>query len=582
MEVATRIVPTEQNPDLVTYNVLVEGKEISKNYHLTNITIHNEINKISTANLVILDGETNEEKFAISDAGDFLPGKKIEVRFGYHNENKTVFKGIIVTNTHKVNDTCSEMQVECKHEAIRMTVNKGNRHFNDVTDSDIATRLLDDNKISGTSVETLKEKHEQLVQSNVTDWDYMISRIDINAMICVINNAQLTLKKPNMKDDAKLELIYGANILEFHADMDARTQTAAVKTLSWDFANQKVVTTDSEDQGAPEGGEFKRDKLATVMDRPIEMRTSATLSQQETQAIANAKRLRQDLSKIKAKVKYQGVTKVLPGDFITISGAGKNFNGKAFVSAIQHEYGDGDWITEATLGWNEQFFSEQTNPTQGASATGHSSSIHGLQTGIVTGITDSNGQYRVKIRLPMVNDQDEGIYARVATLDAGDKRGTFFRPEVDDEVVVGFMNDDASNPVILGMLHSSAKSAPLEPATANPEKGYVSRKGIRLIFNDDNPSVLIETPGSRVFEMNDKDNSITVKDKKGNKIVIDNGGILIDSVTDLKIKAGASVSIEAPQVSLKADGAMSIEGTGSTGVSSSGITEIKGSLVKIN
>src|SRR5687767_12792374 len=108
MEVATRVVPTEQNPDLVTYNVLVEGKEIPKNYHLTNITIHNEINKIPTATLVILDGEASEEKFAISDAGDFLPGKKIEVRFGYHNENKKVFKGIIVTNTHKVNNNCSE------------------------------------------------------------------------------------------------------------------------------------------------------------------------------------------------------------------------------------------------------------------------------------------------------------------------------------------------------------------------------------------------------------------------------------------------------------------------------------------
>ena len=144
------------------------------------------------------------------------------------------------------------------------------------------------------------------------------------------------------------------------------------------------------------------------------------------------------------------------------------------------------------------------------------------------------------------------------------------------------MNDDASNPVILGMLHSSAKSAPLEPAAANPEKGYVSRKGIKLIFNDENPSVLIETPGSGVFEMNDKDNSITVQDKTGNKIVIDQNGIAIESMTDLTIKAATSISIEAPQLSLKADGTMSVEGSGSTSISSSGITEIKGSLVKIN
>jgi Rhs element Vgr protein len=463
-----------------------------------------------------------------------------------------------------------------------MTVNKGNRHFTNVADSDVVTKLLDDNIIKGASVASLQTKLEQLVQSNVTDWDYMISRIDVNGMICVINNGQLSVKKPNMQEPSKLDLTYGANILEFHADMDVRTQTTSVKTLSWDFVNQKVLTTESQPSGAPEEGVISRDTLAAVTNQPMELRTSATLSQDETQAIANAKKLRQDLSKIKAKVKYQGISHVLPGDFITINGAGKNFNGKAFVSAIQHEYAEGDWVTEATLGWNEQFFSEQTSPHHAASGTGQSSSMQGLQTGIVTGITDSNGQYRVKIRLPMVNDQDDGIYARVATLDAGDKRGTFFRPEINDEVVVGFMNDDPRSPVILGMLHSSAKSAPFEPDTANPEKGYVSRAGIKLIFNDDKRSVQIQTPGSRVFEMNDDSNSITVKDGNGNKIVIDQSGVSIESATDLSIKAGSSISISAPQLTLKADGTMSLEGTGSTSLNSSGITEIKGSLVKIN
>ncbi|HEU5364856.1 MAG TPA: phage baseplate assembly protein V, partial [Hanamia sp.] len=213
---------------------------------------------------------------------------------------------------------------------------------------------------------------------------------------------------------------------------------------------------------------------------------------------------------------------------------------------------------------------------------GQYSSIHGLQIGIVTDITDSSGQYRVKIRLPLVNDQDDGIYARVATLDAGDKRGTFFRPEVGDEVLVGFMNDDAMNPVVLGMLHSSAKPAPLEPEDSNPEKGYVSRSGIKLIFDDDKKSIHIETPGNRIFELNDDENSITVQDSDGNKMVIDHSGISIEAATDLSIKAGSSVSISAPQVSIKADGTLSAEGSGSTSISSNGITEIKGSLVKIN
>jgi uncharacterized protein involved in type VI secretion and phage assembly len=339
---------------------------------------------------------------------------------------------------------------------------------------------------------------------------------------------------------------------------------------------------ESEDPDAPDQGEFTRDKLATINDQPLEIRTAASFTEKEAQDIANAKKLRQELSKIKAKVKYQGTTTAKPGDFISLGGVGKNFNGKAFISAIQHEFGDGDWTTEATLGMNEQFFTEQINPGHAASSLGQSSSLHGLQIGIVTGITDSTGQYRVKIRLPLVNDQDDGIYARVSTLDAGDKRGTFFRPEVGDEVLVGFMNDDPKNPVVLGMLHSSTNQAPLEPEDSNPEKGYVSRSGIKLIFNDEKKSIHIETPGNRIFELNDDENSITIQDADGNKMVIDNSGVSIEAVKDLTIKAGSSVSISAPQISIKADGTLSAEGSGSTSISSSGITEIKGSLVKIN
>ncbi|HEY8968001.1 MAG TPA: type VI secretion system tip protein VgrG, partial [Puia sp.] len=489
---------------------------------------------------------------------------------------------IVITNTHRVNNNCAEFNIECKDETIKMTVNRSNRHFNDILDSEVAEKLLDDNKISDGSVSRSSVKHEQLVQSNITDWDFMISRIDVNGMICVIDNSQLTIRKPSPDDDAKLDLTYGADMLEFHADMDARLQTSSVRTMTWDFKKQQVQTVESEDPGVKEEGDFTTSNLAAVNDQPFEMRTPAPMTQDEQQAVTNARKLRQAFSKIKAKVKYQGVTTVLPGDFITINGVGKNFNGKAFVSALQHEFADGDWVTEATLGWNEQFFAEQTSPNQAASATGQSSSVQGLQTAVVTGITDSGGEYRVKIRLPLVNDQDDGIYARVATLDAGDKRGSFFRPEVNDEVVVGFMNNDPRHPVILGMLHSSAKSAPLEPESANPKKGYVSRSGIKLIFNDDEKSVRIETPGSRVFELNDNAGSITVQDGDGNKMVIDSGGVTLEAAQDLTIKGGSSVSISAPQISIKADGTMSVEGSGSVSVSSSGIAELKGSLVKIN
>ncbi len=583
MTFESRLIPTAQNPDVISCIISIDGNEISKKHHLTSLNIQNEINKIPSAILQFLDGDPSKESFDLSDSDEFVPGKKISIQLGYHEDAEVVFEGVVITNTHKINNDCSELTVECKHEAVRMTINRSNRTFRNKVDTDIVSEILDDNDIDVSIPKQSTTKHEQLVQSNVSDWDYLVGRADVVGMICVIDNESFTVKKPNLSDETKLDLTFGADILEFYADMDARTQTSTVKTMCWDFENQEVRVVESEDSGAPDEGRFSRSDLADVNSQPLEMRTSATLTQEETQDIANAKKLRQDLSKIKAKVKYQGTTAANPGDFVSLNGVGKNFNGKAFVSAIQHEYSDGDWTTEATLGWTEQFFAEQTNPTHAASATGQPSSIHGLHIGIVTGITDDTGQYRIKVRLPIVNEQDEeGIFARVATLDAGDKRGTFFRPEIDDEVLVGFMNDDSKNPVVLGMLHSSAKSAPLEPDDQNPQKGYVSRSGIELIFDDDKKSIRIETPGNRVFELNDDEGSITLQDANGNKMVFDDNGISIESALDLKIKATSSISISAPQVSVKADGTLKLESSGSTTLSSDGMTEVKGSMVKIN
>src|ERR1700744_3413351 len=149
---ASRIVPTGQNPDLVSSTILIDGKELSKKHQVVGITITSGVNKIPAATIIVIDGEPNKEDFKVSDSGDFLPGKKIEIKLGYHNNNTTIFKGIIISNTHKINDNCAELNVECKDETVKMTLNKGNHHFNDKVDSDVVEQLLSDNKITGYDV----------------------------------------------------------------------------------------------------------------------------------------------------------------------------------------------------------------------------------------------------------------------------------------------------------------------------------------------------------------------------------------------------------------------------------------------
>jgi len=576
------IAETIHETDLVSFELLIDGTDYSNTYQVLTISIHQEINKIPSAFITVVDGETNLEDFTASSSNDFKPGNQIEIKLGYRSNTETVFTGIIISNSLKITNNYSELNIVAKDEIFRMTVNKGNHHFNDLSCSDIAEQLLSENSISNFNIEQSSFIYKQLVQSNITDWDYMIGLIDAGGMFCMIDNAAVSIMKPSLSADAKLRLTYGSDILDLRTEIDSRIQNPEVKTISWDYKTQELLTEESESSSVENSGNLTIGDLADVAGKPYEIHSSVSFSQEELRTLALAKKTRQELSKIKGSVKFQGNKRVLPGDFILINGIGTNFSGKIFVSAIRHEYAEGDWTTEATLGWNEQFFSEQINPSNATSATGQVSGIQGLQNGIVTDIMDSEGDFRVKVRLPAVNGQDEGIYARVATLDAGDNRGTFFRPEINDEVIVGFVNNDASYPVILGMLHSNSRASAIAPESSNNMKGYVSRSQLKLVFDDGEKSVTIETPGGRIFELNDNQNSITLKDADGNKITLDTSGVTVEAAQNLTLKAGTSISLAAPQLSIKADGTMSVEGGGSLSVKSSGITEITGSLVKIN
>ena len=568
---------------LVTYSLLVDGTAVSGSIEIVSIDTYQEINRITRASLEIVDGEPDAANFRISSSNVFLPGKTIEISLGYDSNNVKVFKGIIISNAQKASDNGSLLVVECRDEAVKMTLDKKSKHYNNLTASDIAETLLDQYGITNHDITAATVTHKQLVQYNSSDWDFMISRLDAVGLLCVLNNGETRIKKmaatPTGSNLPVFE--FGNNIIEFDGTMDARAQSGSVILQSWNYTTQELETEDvALNQSSPGG--ISTDDLGTGQTTTI--RASGKKEPTEQQALAKTKKVREVLSKIKGRVKFFGRVSqpVIAGDFITLQGLGANFNGDVFVSAIQHDYSNGDWTTTATLGWDENFFTEQINPLSDTSGSGDLNSLGGLQTGIITDIIDADGDFRIKLRLPMVNSQEDGVYARLATLDAGNKRGTFFMPEVGDEVVVGFMNNNPAQPVILGMLHSSKNAAPLQPESANNKKGYVSRSEIKILIDDGEKSITIQTPGGHIFVMNDNEKSIKLTDSNSNKITMEQSGITIESATALTLKAATTLSISAPQLSAKADGELKMEGGGSTKVSSSGVMTIQGSIVNIN
>jgi Rhs element Vgr protein len=253
------------------------------------------------------------------------------------------------------------------------------------------------------------------------------------------------------------------------------------------------------------------------------------------------------------------------------------------VTGVRHELGGGNWTTDAEFGLPRETQAERV-PMSHLPAAGLAPGVHGLQVGVVTELTgDPDNEHRVRVKVPLAGMDEQGVWARVATLDAGDQRGTIFRPEKDDEVVLGFFHGDPGQPVVLGMLHSSAKAPPITPTDDNDEKCYVSRSKLALRFDDKKKAVILETPGGNRLTLSDDDGGIRLEDQNGNSIVLSKDGIALTSDKKaVTIKAKSDFKAEAMNAEVKATAGATIKGGGSAEISSSGRLTVKGSMVMIN
>ncbi|RZJ52285.1 MAG: Rhs element Vgr protein, partial [Flavobacterium sp.] len=123
------VIQTSKSADLVTHKILIEGEELSKTYQVKSIVVQNEVNRIPMAQIVLVDGEASERDFKLSNEDLLIPGKKIEITAGYHNDEETIYKGIIIKHSIKIKESTSLLIVECKDEAVKLTIGRKSKYF---------------------------------------------------------------------------------------------------------------------------------------------------------------------------------------------------------------------------------------------------------------------------------------------------------------------------------------------------------------------------------------------------------------------------------------------------------------------
>ena len=571
---APTTIPTSATPDVVTAVIMVDGDEISGIYEVLAVTVVREVNRIPTAIVHLKDGEAARQTFAASDADLFVPGKEIEIQLGYRSQNTSVFKGIIIRHGIKVRSGNSMLVIECRDAAERLAHSRKSSYFSDEKDSDIMESILGAAGLES-NVASLDSDVGQLVQFDSTDWDWIVCRAEAHGCVVIVDDGLVSVARPDGQSEPPVAVTFGTTLMELDVETDARVQDSTVEALSWNPAEQSVSMGEAEEPTVSPNGNIGPDELAAVLGVGTRsLRHGAWLKEPELKAWADGHLARQRFCRARGRATFQGFPDLRPGNTIKVEGIGERFSGTYFVSGIRHAYEGGQWRTHAQLGLSvEQHF--QRFPISSDHAGGLIPAVPGLQIGIVTALAgDPDGEDRIRVRMPLVNKDAEGVWARLATLDAGSGRGTYFRPEIDDEVVIGFVHDDPRHAVILGQLHSSSKSAPEPPSDENAKKGFVSREKLSIIFDDETKSIELTTPSGNTISLSEDEKQIAVKDQHGNSLKMSSDGIVITSIKDVTLSATGNVKIEGVQLALSASASLKAEG--------SATAELKGGIVKIN
>ena len=447
-----------------------------------------------------------------------------------------------------------------------MTKNRKLRSFGDKAVTDIIKDICREYNIDSFVDEVSGEQPViEDSQYNVTDWDFINIRAEAIGLMVFTTPEGICVRKPDFLKEAIT--ITENDIVEFEVNKDSRYNHKNYNVQAWNSTEQEIEGECSESVDSKENVQV------------------LSMSSQEdpnmTETYQNALSMRNDLAYLRGKLTIAGQAPILPNDVLHLEDVWNKFGKNVIVSKVIQAISANGWETNIEFGYDDTAYIDRFDDVVANPSMGTIPCTNGLQIAKVEGIAnDPLEQGRIYIRL--ANSLDTKLWARLATLDAGDERGTFFMPEIGDEVVVGFVDDNPGQAVVLGMLHSGKAKTPFEQAEENHIKGYVSRGKIIVQFDDDKKTLSIETPGGNKVLISDEDKGISMEDQNGNTLVLNDQGITMESQKKITIKAAQDVVIEGNNVNLQANAQLKAEGTTGAEFSAKGNTVVKGAMVQIN
>jgi len=593
--------PLVKNP-VVKYVLKVDGKKFTA-APIQSIKTNAQIFKVATATISIsfLHGKGDNKTFDLLEK-NFDLGSKIELGLAYSEKaEKTIFKGLLVRQQLKTKGGGQNiLTLHCANEAVKLTLGRNSDYLKG-KDSSIISKLISNHGLKA-EVDSTSYEHKAMIQYQSVDWDFIAARAEANGLILYTTDKSVCVKKPEVSGSAQLKVSFSKDVFDFSGDIEARFQMSKISTSSWNPKTQKIVNAKSVEPKLNKQGskDEKGSALADVLGvKDFKMLAASNMEKEELESWGNGHLLKHRLSRLKGTVTFVGNPDAELNTLIELDGFGKRYNGQALITGVIHHVEFGFWKTTVKYGLSPQFYYE-TRDIHQPSNGGLFPKIEGLQIGKVKQIDkDEDGEYRVLVDIPLIKESGTGIWARLTNLYATKEHGLFFFPEKDDEVIVGFLDNNPRSAIILGSVYSSKNAPPYTPDEENTKKAILTKGKLLIEFDDEKKVISIETPNKNKILLTDDDEKIVIKDCNKNSIEMSSSGIVIKSNGDLNLKASGNINLDAQKditiktsmgdvttkgknITEKATMSYSAQASVSSEIKSNGNTTVKGLMVMIN
>lgn len=612
--------PTQQALGVVAFKVKLKGAEVRLvTDRLQAIEFESTFNRPDLCVITVNASEVSAE----NPLPAVNPGDELALTIDRPGGSPTpIFTGDVnsVELVGRTGATYFVIRAYDKRQRLYRGVN--NKVFVDVSHSDVISRLFQSSGLS-VSVTATSGTTPYVAQNAVSNGDFIEQLLHEVGHVSLRSGANFSCKPLHSLNTEVGTLEFGNNLESYTFRNTAESWLSKVEFTDWDAAKKKeIVGTAAESRVIV--GEQKSNNGTSILSSAKTTMPRLSLDQATAKAGAQAAFDRTLTGSRQLEGSCDGNEKLVPGGIVTVKGINPTFNGPYRLSMVRHRWEhDTGFVTEFTCNTpgETSITSLLADASDSSSPAGLGGRMGGVAPAIVTDTKDPEDMGRVKVKfpwMPKIEGTDFGSHwLRVVMAGGGaSQKGLYLIPEVNDEVLVAFEHGDFRRGYVLGGVYNSVDKPPIPNGQAvksgkTPQKVFRSSTGHILTFDDsdDKPGVELVTATKNItLKLDDKSGALSMEAKKSNAVITvtadgditiksSKGGVTIEAMKDITLKATGNIKLDATQnvevkginVNVKATAKASVEGTGAAevkgakvDVTGQAMTTISGALVKIN